>query len=85
MFGGLAFPAITSLITLIIFTLRKMVEGLITSGFDGVLKTMPSLILFGILFKLLVTVVAKAMVYPLVEIQGTSYPSRSRIKSSNGH
>lgn len=66
MFGGLAFPAITSLITLIIFYIEKMVEGLITSGFDGVLKTMPSLILFGILFKLLVTVVAKAMVYILL-------------------
>lgn len=66
MFGGLAFPAITSLITLIIFYIEKLVEGLITDGFDSVLKTLPSLVLFGLVFKLLVSVVAKASVYLLL-------------------
>lgn len=66
MFGGLAFPAITSLITLIIFYIEKLVEGLITDGFDSVLKTLPSLVLFGLAFKLLVSVVAKASVYLLL-------------------
>ena len=45
MFSGLAFPAITSLLTLFIFYIEQLVENLVTSGFDGILKTLPSLLL----------------------------------------
>lgn len=63
MFGGLIFPAITSFITLIIFYIEMMIETLITSNFDNVIKTLPSLLLFGVVFKLLLTVVSKLAVY----------------------
>ena len=66
MFGGLAFPAITSLLTLLIFYIEKLLENLVTSGFDTVLKTLPSLILFGLVFKLLVSVVSKGTIYILM-------------------
>ena len=66
MFGGLAFPAITSLLTLLIFYIEKLLENLVTSGFDKVLKTLPSLILFGLVFKLLVSVVSKGTIYILM-------------------
>ena len=38
-----SFPAITSLLTLLIFYIEKLLENLVTSGFDKVLKTLPSL------------------------------------------
>ena len=66
MFGGLAFPAITSLLTLLIFYIEKLLENLVTSGFDKVLKTLPYLILFGLVFKLLVSVVSKGTIYILM-------------------
>lgn len=66
MLGGLAFPAITSLLTLLIFYIEKMIEGKVTSGFDNIIKTLPSLILFGLVFKLLVSVVSKAVIYVLL-------------------
>ena len=44
MFGGLIFPAITTLLTLLIFYIEKMIENIVTNGFDGVLKTLPSLL-----------------------------------------
>ena len=66
MFGGLAFPALTSLITLIIFYLEKVVENLITTGFDKVIDSFPSLATFALLFKLIVAVVAKSAVYFLL-------------------
>ena len=66
MFSGLAFPAITSLLTLFIFYIEQLVENLVTSGFDGVLKTLPSLLLFGLVFKLLVSVASKAMIFFLL-------------------
>jgi len=66
MFGGLIFPAITTLLTLLIFYIEKMIENIVTNGFDGVLKTLPSLLLFGLVFKLLVSVVSKGVIYFLI-------------------
>ena len=66
MFGGLIFPAITSLLTLLIFYIEKMVENMVTSNFDGIIKTLPSLLLFGLVFKLLVSVVSKGTIYYLI-------------------
>ena len=63
MFGGLLFPAITSLLTLLVFYIEKMIENIIITGFDGILKTLPSLIIFGLVFKLLISVVSKGLVY----------------------
>lgn len=66
MFSGLAFPAITSLLTLFIFYIEQLVENLVTSGFDGILKALPSLLLFGLVFKLLVSVASKAIIFFLL-------------------
>ena len=66
MFGGLLFPAITSLLTLLVFYIEKMIENIIITGFDGILKTLPSLIIFGLVFKLLISVVSKGLVYFLL-------------------
>lgn len=63
MFGGLLFPAITSLLTLLVFYIEKMIENIIITGFDGIIKTLPSLIIFGLVFKLLISVVSKGLVY----------------------
>ena len=63
MFGGLLFPAITSLLTLLVFYIEKMIENIIITGFEGILKTLPSLIIFGLVFKLLISVVSKGLVY----------------------
>src|SRR5699024_3637385 len=60
MFGGLVFPTITTLITLIIFYIEKVIETLITSGFDGVIETFPSLGTFALLFMLILSVFAKS-------------------------
>lgn len=66
MFGGLLFPAITSLLTLLVFYIEKMIENTVITGFDGILKTLPSLIIFGLVFKLLISVVSKGLVYFLL-------------------
>ena len=66
MFGGLLFPAITSLLTLLVFYIEKMIEIIVITGFDGILKTLPSLIIFGLVFKLLISVVSKGLVYFLL-------------------
>ena len=66
MFGGLLFPAITSLLTLLVFYIDKMIENIVITGFDGILKTLPSLIIFGLVFKLLISVVSKGLVYFLL-------------------
>ena len=66
MFGGLLFPAITSLLTLLVFYIEKMIENIVITGFDGILKTLPSLIIFGLVFKLLISVVSKGFVYFLL-------------------
>ena len=66
MFGGLLFPAITSLLTLLVFYIEKMIENIVITGFDGILKTIPSLIIFGLVFKLLISVVSKGLVYFLL-------------------
>lgn len=66
MFGGLLFPAITSLFTLLVFYIEKMIENIVITGFDGILKTLPSLIIFGLVFKLLISVVSKGLVYFLL-------------------
>lgn len=66
MFGGLFFPAITSLLTLLVFYIEKMIENIVITGFDGILKTLPSLIIFGLVFKLLISVVSKGLVYFLL-------------------
>lgn len=66
MFGGLLFPAITGLLTLLVFYIEKMIENLVISGFDGLLKSLPSLIIFGLVFKLLISVVSKGLVYYLL-------------------
>ena len=66
MFGGLLFPAITSLLTLLVFYIEKMIENIVITGFDGILKTLPSLISFGLVVKLLISVVSKGLVYFLL-------------------
>ena len=66
MFGGLLFPAITSLLSLLVFYIEKMIENIVITGFDGILKTLPSLIIFGLVFKLLISVVSKGLVYFLL-------------------
>lgn len=66
MFGGLLFPAITSLLTLLVFYIEKMIENIVITGFDGILKTLLSLIIFGLVFKLLISVVSKGLVYFLL-------------------
>lgn len=66
MFGGLAFPAITSLLILSVFYLEKMVEGLLMQGFTGAIKDYSSLSTFDGLFRLMVGVVGKAVVYFLI-------------------
>lgn len=66
MFGGLLFPAITSLLTLLVFYIEKMIENIVITDFDGILKTLPSLIIFGLVFKLLISVVSKGLVYFLL-------------------
>jgi len=66
MFGGLLFPAFTSLLTLLVFYIEKMIENIVITGFDGILKTLPSLIIFGLVFKLLISVVSKGLVYFLL-------------------
>jgi len=66
MFGGLLFPAITSLLTLLVFYIEKMIENIVITGFDDILKTLPSLIIFGLVFKLLISVVSKGLVYFLL-------------------
>ncbi|WP_215194948.1 conjugal transfer protein [Streptococcus parasanguinis] len=66
MFGGLLFPAITSLLTILVFYIEKMIENIVITGFDGILKTLPSLIIFGLVFKLLISVVSKGLVYFLL-------------------
>lgn len=66
MFGGLTFPAITSLLILSIFYLEKMIEGLLMQGFTGAIKDYSSLSTFDGLFRLMVGVVGKAVVYFLI-------------------
>ncbi|MCO4677568.1 putative membrane protein [Streptococcus infantarius subsp. infantarius] len=85
MFGGLVFPTITTLITLIIFYIEKVIETLITSGFDEVIESFPSLGTFALLFKLILSVVAKAAVYYFLwiykgELIEFIMGSRARIK-----
>ena len=66
MLGGLAFPVISSLLILLIFYIEKIVENMIITSFDTILKNLPSLVLLGLVFKLLVTVVAKGVIYFLI-------------------
>ena len=66
MFGGLAFPVITGLLTLSILYLEKIIEGLIGTGFDKVIGSFSSLSTFSALFKLMVSVFAKAVIYWLL-------------------
>lgn len=85
MMGGLAFPAITSLLTLIIFYLEKIIANLVTSSFDNVIKGFASLAVFALLFKLMIIVVAKALVYFYLwkykgELIGIVLGSRARLK-----
>ncbi len=88
MFGGLIFPAITSFITLIIFYIEKMIETLITSNFDNVIKTLPSLLLFGVVFKLLLTMMSKLAVYFFLwkykgELMQTILGSKARVMTND--
>ena len=66
MLGGLAFPVISSLLILLIFYIEKIVENMIITSFDTILKNLPSLLLLGLVFKLLVSVVAKGVIYFLI-------------------
>ena len=66
MFGGLTFPAITSLLTLALLYLEKIIEGLVSSGFNKVIGDFSSLSTFSALFKLMVSVFAKAVIYWLL-------------------
>lgn len=91
MMGGLAFPAITSLLTLIIFYLEKIIENMMTSGFDNTIKGFASLVVFALLFKLMVVVIVKALIYYYLwkykgELIGIILGSRARLKMDNiGH
>ena len=66
MFGGLAFPAITSLLTLALLYLEKIIEDLVSSRFDTVIGDFSSLSTFSALFKLIVSVCAKGVIYWLL-------------------
>ena len=66
MLGGLAFPVISSLLILLIFYIEKIVENMVITSFDTILKNLPSLLLLGLVFKLLVSVVAKGVIYFLI-------------------
>lgn len=66
MFGGLAFPAITSLLTLALLYLEKIIENLVSSSFDKVIGDFSSLSTFSALFKLIVSVCAKGTIYWLL-------------------
>ena len=66
MLGGLAFPVISSLLILLIFYIEKIVENMIITSFDTILKNLPSLLLLGLVFKLLVSVVSKGVIYFLI-------------------
>ena len=66
MLGGLAFPVISSLLILLIFYIEKIVENMIITSFDTILKNLRSLVLLGLVFKLLVSVVAKGVIYFLI-------------------
>ena len=66
MLGGLAFPVISSLLILLIFYIEKIVENMIITSFDTILNNLPSLLLLGLVFKLLVSVVAKGVIYFLI-------------------
>jgi len=66
MLGGLSFPVISSLLILLIFYIEKIVENMIITSFDTILKNLPSLVLLGLVFKLLVSVVAKGVIYFLI-------------------
>lgn len=66
MFGGLAFPAITSLLTLVLLYLEKIIENLVSSGFDKVIGDFSSLSTFSALFELIVSVCAKGVIYWLL-------------------
>ena len=66
MLRGLAFPIISSLLILLIFYIEKIVENMIITSFDTILKNLPSLVLLGLVFKLLVSVVAKGVIYFLI-------------------
>ncbi|HGI3034480.1 TPA: conjugal transfer protein [Streptococcus agalactiae] len=66
MFGGLAFPAITSLLTLALLNLEKISENLVSSGFDKVIGDFSSLSTFSALFELIVSVCAKGVIYWLL-------------------
>ena len=48
------------------YSVEKMIENIVITGFDGILKTLPSLIIFGLVFKLLISVVSKGLVYFLL-------------------
>ena len=66
MFGGLAFPAITSLLTLALLYLEKIIEDLVSSRFDKVIGDFSSLSTFSALFKLIASVCAKGVIYWLL-------------------
>ena len=62
----IAFPAITSLLTLALLYLEKIIEGLVNSGFDKVIGDFSSLSTFSALFELIVSVCAKGVIYWLL-------------------
>ncbi len=53
-------------------------------GLIGVLKTLPSLLLFGLVFKLLVSVVSKGVIYFLIWRFKSQLTIRSWLQSANG-
>lgn len=66
MFGGLAFPAITSLLTLALLYLEKIIEGSVSSRCGKIIEDFSSLSTFSALFELMVSVFAKAVIYWLL-------------------
>lgn len=66
MFGGLAFPAITSLLTLALLYLEKIIEGSVSSRCGKIIENFSSLSTFSALFELMVSVFAKSVIYWLL-------------------
>ena len=66
MFGGLAFPAITSLLTLALLYLEKIIEGSVSSRCGKIIENFSSLSTFSALFELMVSVFAKSVIYWLI-------------------
>ncbi len=62
-FGGLFFPVVTGLLTLMVLYLEKIIEWAVTNGFQEALDSLHSLSTFKEIFQLMISVVSKATIY----------------------